>query len=99
MRQNGHCVIDYIDEYVGVGVPDIASKSFQFLINLLKKLGLTISEKKLVEPGTRVICLGVLIDSVEGTISIPEEKLKQINDTVCEWLSKNVCTKRQLQSI
>ena len=52
MRQNGHCVIDYIDDYVGEGVPDVASKSFHFLTNLLKKLGLTISEKKLVEPGT-----------------------------------------------
>ena len=57
MFQNGHCIIDYINEYVGVGVPDVASKSFQFLINLLKKLGLTIRERKLVVPGTRVICL------------------------------------------
>ena len=58
-----------------------------------------ISETKLVEPGTRVVCLGVLIDSIQGTISIPEEKLQQVNKSVHEWLSKNVCTKRQLQSI
>ena len=58
-----------------------------------------ISEKKLVEPGTRVMCLGVLIDSVQGTISIPEEKLQQVNKAVHEWLGKNLCTKRQLQSI
>ena len=58
MHQNGHCIIDYIDNYVGVGVPDIASKSFHFLIDLLSRLGLTIGEKKLIKPGTRVVCLG-----------------------------------------
>ena len=99
MRLNGHCVIDYIDDYVGVSMPSEATKSFNFLISLLKKLGLTISDKKLMEPGTRVVCLGVLIDSVTGTISIPQEKLDQIKDTVRDWMGKNVCTKRQLQSI
>ena len=97
MRQNGHCVIDYIDDYIGVGVPDAASRSYQFLIDLMNRLGLTISKKKLVETGTLVMCLGV--DSVQGTISIPEEKLQQVNKAVHEWLGKNVCTKRQHQSI
>ena len=99
MRQNGHCVIYYIDDYVGLGIPDAAFRSYQFLIDLTNRLVLTISEKKLVEPGTRVVCLGVEIDSVQGTISIPEEKLHQVNKAVHEWLRKNVCTKRQLQSI
>ena len=59
MRQNGHCVIDYIDDYIGVDVPDAVSRSYQILIALMYRLGLTISEKKLVEPGTRVVCLGI----------------------------------------
>ena len=99
MRQNGHCVIDYIDDYLGLGIPDVAFRSYQFLIGLMNRLGLMISKKKLVEPGTRVVCLGVLIDSVEGIISIPEEKLQQVNKAVHEWFGKNVCTKHQLQSI
>ena len=99
MRQNDYCVIDYIDDDVGVGVPDVVTKSFHFVINLLSRLGCTISEKKLVKPGTRVVCLGVLIDSTEGTISIPEDKLMKINETICDWLGKSVWTKRQLQSI
>ena len=52
MRQNGRCVIDCIDDYVGI--PDAASRLYQFLIGLMNRLGLTISKKKLVEPGTRV---------------------------------------------
>ena len=57
MCQNGHCVIDYIDYYVGVGVPDAAFRSYQFLIDLMNRLGLTISEKKLVEPGLLESCV------------------------------------------
>ena len=34
------------------------------------------------------MCLGVLIDSVQGTISIPEDKLQQVNKSVQEWLGK-----------
>ena len=65
----------------------------------MKQLGLSVSQNKLVPPSTKVICLGVLIDTVAGTISIPSDKFRQINDTIKEWLEKRSCTKRQLQSI
>ena len=44
-------------------------------------------------------CLGVLINTEEGTVSIPPDKLYQISDTVHQWLSRASCTKHQLQSI
>ena len=99
MRQRGFRVIDYIDDYVGFGVPSVARASFASLFELMQQLGLTVSDKKLVPPSTKVVCLGVLIDTENGTVSIPPEKLRQINDMVKEWLSKTTCTKRQLQSL
>ena len=99
MRQEGFCVIDYIDDYIGVGVLSVANVSYHFLLNLMERLGLSVSQKKLIPPSTRVTCLGVLIDTDTGTISIPSEKLVQINETIQQWLSKCTCTKRQLQSI
>ena len=99
MHQKGFCVIDYIDEYVGMGVPDITHASFNVLFQLMGDLGLTISDKKLVAPSTQVVCLGILINTENGTVSIPPDKLCQICDTVGQWLGKTSCTKRQLQSI
>ena len=99
MRQRGFHVIDYIDDYVGFGVPSVARASFASLFDLMKQLGLTVSDKKLVPPSTQVVCLGVLINTEKGTVSIPSEKLRQINDMVKEWLTKETCTKRQLQSL
>ena len=36
---------------------------------------------------------------MKGTISIPPEKLRDVNDAVRHWMTKEFATKRQLQSI
>ena len=97
MRQKDFVMVDYIDDYVGMGVPSIAWVSYNALTELMGEQGLTIIEKKLVPPSTQVTCLGVLID--KGTLSIPPEKLHDITQVVCHWLGKDVTSKRQLQSI
>ena len=99
LRRHGYDVINYIDDFIGFGTPEVAEKSFQCLYQILQNLGLTISQKKLITPATRVVCLGVMIDTEKSTISVPTEKLSEIQTTVRDWLTKTSCTKRQLQSI
>ena len=98
MRRHGQKVINYVDDYVGFGVLSDAKTSFVLLYNLLQRLGLTVSQKKLVPPSTSVTCLGVEINILTGTIAIPAEKLRQISDTVKDWKHRNTCSKHQLQS-
>ena len=50
MHQKGYAMIDHTDDYVDVGVPSVAWKLYDTLTQLMHKLGLTISEKKLVPP-------------------------------------------------
>ena len=97
MHLHQFCVINYIDDFVGV--PDVAERSFECLYALLECLGLTISKKKLIPPTTEPVCLGVLVNTITGTISIPEEKLTQIVQTVKEWKTKVNRTKHELQSL
>ena len=99
MHQKGYKMIDYIDDYVVVGVLSIAWKTYDALMQLMHKLGLTISSKKLVPPAMQVMCLGVLIDTVKGTIAILPQKLEQVNQAVSQWLGKDVASRHQLQSI
>ena len=54
MRRKGFPIIDYIDDYVGVGVPSVASDAT--LLHLMSDLGLTVNKKKLVAPSTQVTC-------------------------------------------
>ena len=99
MHQKGFTMIDYIDDYVGMGVPSVAWESFHALLDLMTQLGLTVSDKKLVHPVTQVTCLGILIDTIKGTILIPPDKLRDVTAVVRHWMAKDFATKRQLQSI
>ena len=66
-------VINYIDDFLGYGTPDI-----------MTQLGMTVSKKKLVAPTTKAVCLDILIDTVEGTVANPPEKLQDIKNMVKE---------------
>ena len=99
MRRRGYDVINYMDDFIGLGVPSVARASFDALRILLRQLGLDVSQKKLIAPSTKAVCLGVEIDTVNHTISIPQEKLTKIHDMVNEWTSKHFCSMRQLQSL
>ena len=89
-------IIDYISEYIRMGFPRFASASYAVLIDLMGRLGLTISQNKLLPPATQVACLGILIDTVHVTIARPPDKLCDITETVQFWLNKKVASKRQL---
>ena len=92
-------LLNYIDDLIYIGLPSNITASYEFLLQLLQELGLDISENKLVAPSTSVVCLGILVDSVNRTISIPEEKLAEIVKLCNTWTDKTSCTKSQLQSL
>ena len=100
MNINGHdALFSYIDDLIYCGLPSTIHTSYQFLLDLLQELGLDISYKKLCPPSTKVVCLGILIDTIQRTISIPEDKLKQIC-TVCNaWSDKRMVSRSELQSL
>ena len=76
MRQKGFLMVDYIDDYIVIGVSSVMWASYSALTGLMGELGLTISDKKLVAPSTQLTCLGVLIDTVKGMLSIPPDSRK-----------------------
>ena len=82
MHCDGFSVINYIDDFLGYGMPTVARASFDKLLDKICHLGLDISEKKLVQPATQAICLGILVDMIHGTVTIPQEKLDVICTTV-----------------
>ena len=99
-KQFSHnALFNYIDDLIVCGLPSYMWQSFQYLQDLLKDLGLDISVKKLVPPSTAVTCLGILIDTVARTISLPDGKLAQIQNLCRSWSNKTVVTKSEYQSL
>ena len=90
---------NYIDDLIFTGLPSKINLAYEFLQNLLQDLGLDISSKKLVPPSTSVVCLGILINTIDRTISIPPSKLQDIANMCKNWTTKTYCSKNQLQSL
>ena len=74
MRQEGHSIWNYIDDFLCVSLPSKIGKTFIRLQELLEELGLSVSAKKLVPPSTRVTCLGIQVDTENFSVSIPAGK-------------------------
>ena len=100
MAQNGFPnLFNYIDDLIYTGLPSDIHSSFTFLKELLIELGLDISLKKLVPPSTSVVCMGILVDSIAKTVSIPADKLQEILQLCSFWTTKTYCSKHDLQSL
>ena len=100
MRKHGfNNLFNYVDDLIYCDLPSKIYPAYQFLLQLLPKLGLDINKKKLVPPTTSMICLGILVNSETRTMSVPPEKLESIAAMCHEWQNKKFCSKRQSQSL
>ena len=100
MKNFGYnALMNYIDDLIYIGLPSKIYHSYYQLLSLLEELGLEISKSKLVSPSTSVVCLGIQVNTVARTLSIPDEKLAEIKQLCEQWIHKKNCTKNQLQSL
>ena len=97
--QQGFDVLNYLDDFQGVEVPDNAATAFCFLQSLLIELGVEESKSKACPPTTRATCLGVEFDTLAMTKSIHPNRLIEIQELLRQWSSKTKATKRELQSL
>lgn len=99
VNNHGYYVFNYIDDFIGLDQPAIVFKSYKFLVTLLAELGIPISKNKLYPPAEEVPCLGILINVIQGTLRIPDDKLATINNICLAWAKKSKATRTQLQSL
>ena len=86
--QNGFYLLSYIDDLLGAEIPSRAQASYDTLYQLLQDLNIPVSKSKLCPPSTNITCLGIDIDSVQTTLSIPEQKLQQILENCKDFLKE-----------
>ena len=76
-----------------------ADRDFDTARQLLRDLALPEAPKKAQPPTTRIKWLGVVIDTMEKSLSIPEDKLSEVLEQVNRYARAKSMTKKQLQSI
>ena len=100
LSQAGCFALSYLDDFMGISTPHDADRQFELSGSLLQALGLQESSQKVCPPSTQMICLGVLFDTVNLTMSVNPARLRELQDAVLPpWLVKKSATKTELQSL
>lgn len=95
-KEAGYHCCNYLDDFGGCESPKKAKLAFETLGLLLTALGLKENLDKAIEPTTQMIFLGILLNTLDFTLTIPPNKLWQIRQLLEEWIQKSVCTLKEL---
>ena len=102
MKRMGYtCVyVEYLDDFLIIGDTYEQCRIGQHaLIKLLIRLGFYISWDKLVSPCQNITFLGLNLDSITMSISLPNDKIVKLQDTLRQFVSLKRVKKRDLQSL
>ena len=98
-QQEGYDCCVFLDDIGGADTPERAHAAYQSLKTLLKLLGLWESEEKAIGPVTSMVFLGLLLNSLDFTITIPPAKLAAARQLLLSWSQKSTASKTELQSL
>ena len=91
-------IFGYLDDYLVTGRSyEEAMWKQKVLIEFLRELGFHIAWKKVVSPSTKVVYLGMELDSVAMTISLPAGKVVKLKTLVTEFKDKAVVSRKDLE--
>jgi hypothetical protein len=97
MNGSGFDCIAYIDDYMVVGSSEYeCTRAFDYLIELVEELGFIVNWNKVSRPCTVLTFLGIEINCVSHTLSLPSKKLLEARELIALWSKKNKSTKREL---
>ena len=97
--QRGHNGAAYLDDLIGVSVPELGTEAYDSLGVLLRDLGLEENASKACPPATSQTVLGIQVDSISMTLSVTTERLAATKDLLAVWQSRRRCTKTELRSL
>ena len=95
----GHFAINYLDDLGGVETSERAEEAFKRLRKLIQDFGLKEALDKSVAPCMVMVFLGILIDTVKLTLSIPSEKMLEIRQLLQEWNEKTTASLKEVQQL
>ena len=84
-----------------VGAPGTTecAQSLERVRAVSSELGVPLAEDKCEGPTTRLVFLGFEIDSSEGVLRLPQEKVERLQELLLGWLERRWCWRRDLESL
>ena len=94
-------IVNYSDDFFAVLSKEmtIARTQLAQIIKAFNDMGIPLAEDKIEGPSLILIYLGIIINSLDMTIEVPDEKLTEAMANLTKWKNQRTCTKRQLKSL
>ena len=86
----------YVDDFYGAEIPALVHTAFAALGILFDSLGLASLPEKDSPPATEMVCLGILVNSEDLTLRLPDARLRELSDELHLWLSREQFTIKDL---
>ena len=96
---DGFFAINYLDDFGGADTEQRAWIAYQHLKNVLLNCGLQEALDKSCPPTTCMTFLGIEVNTITLTLSIPADKLLEILEVQALWKEKVVANLRQVQKL
>ena len=101
-RHEGVALVDhYLDDFIILGPPNCenCARDLRIIREVSTALGIPLAEEKCEGPCTVLTFLGIQIDTVRMSLSLPAEKLDRIQRELERWSSRKSCRRRELESL
>ena len=102
LRQKGVSFVEhYLDDFITLGKPgsDECAINLELILETCRATGTPIEAGKTEGPTTRLVFLGIEIDSEVMEMRLPGEKLSRLQESLATWKGKKACRKRDILSI
>ena len=102
---NNYDIVDllhYLDDFFHDQPPNSAAMlKFKTLLAVFDMLNIPLAdgEDKVCPPSTSITFLGIELDTAAWELRLPAAKLAELRLALAAWLSKQMCTKRELLSL
>ncbi len=96
-----HHSIHYLDDYFFAAPPNSSLCQVHIVqfLTACQRLGIPVAMDKLEGPTTCLTFLGILLDSTNQQLRLPDQKLQELRAIISSWLARRKTSKRKLLSI
>jgi len=99
LTQFGFTADVYLDDFYGAEESTRSTEAYNTLQSLFDQLGLQSSPEKDCFPSTNMVCLGIEVDTVNFSLSVPQERVDDLLQELATWKSKALYSVKNLQSL
>ena len=94
-------VIHYLDDFLMARAPNSSQCGHALRTSQVwcRRLGVPVAPHKMEGPVTRLVFLGIKLDTIQLSLHLPDGKPRRLQREIQRWSGRTTCSKRELLSL